>query len=142
MTATVQGTYRYRVSLAVDEEELEYDCTCPVGTDGLFCKHAVAVALSWLENNGAGDFPPDEAAKPKKRVTQAEQLRQYLETLSMPKLRDLLLDAAERDRSFRDKLLLTARSATSKGIADLRGIVNQATRVNRYDETPMTTPNA
>ena len=46
VTATVQGTHRYRVSLAVDEEELEYDCTCPVGTDGLFCKHAVAVALS------------------------------------------------------------------------------------------------
>ena len=132
VTATVQGTYRYRVSLAVDEEELEYDCTCPVGTDGLFCKHAVAVALSWLENSGAETFPPDEAAKPKKkRVTQAEQLRQYLVTLSDAKLRDLLLEAAERDRSFRDKLLLTARSATSKGIADLRGIVNQATRVNR-----------
>ena len=135
VTATVQGTHRYRVSLAVDEEELEYDCTCPVGTDGLFCKHAVAVALSWLENSGAETFPPDEAAKPKKkRITKAEQLRQYLETLSDAKLRDLLLDAAERDRSFRDKLLLTARSATSKGIADLRGIVNQATRVNRYDE--------
>ena len=46
VTATVQGTHRYRVSLSVDEEELEYDCTCPVGTDGLFCKHAVALALS------------------------------------------------------------------------------------------------
>lgn len=135
VAATVQGTHRYHVSLSVSEEELEYDCTCPVGADGLFCKHAVALALSWLGNSGEEAFPPDETLKPKKkRMTKAEQLRQYLETLSEAKLRDLLINAAERDRSFRDKLLLTAKSATSKGIADLRGIVNQATRVNRYDE--------
>ena len=135
VTATVQGTHRYRVSLSVDEEELEYDCTCPVGTDGLFCKHAVALALSWLENSGEEVFPPDDAVKPKKkRISKAEQLRQYLETLPEAKLRDLLMDAAERDRSFRDKLLLTAKSASSKSVGDLRGIVNQATRVNRYDE--------
>lgn len=135
VTATVQGTHRYHVSLAVDAEELEYDCTCPVGADGLFCKHAVAVALSWLENSREKTFPPDASAKPKKkRITKAEQLRQYLDTLPEAQLRDLLMDAAERDRSFRDKLLLTARSASSKGIADLRNIVNQATRVNRYDE--------
>ncbi len=135
VTAAVQGTHRYHVSLSVSEEELEYDCTCPVGADGLFCKHAVALALSWLENSGEETFPPNDTAKPKKkRMTKAEQLRQYLETLPEAKLRDLLMDAAERDRSFRDKLLIAAQSATSKGIADLRGIVNQATRVNRYDE--------
>lgn len=135
VAATVQGTHRYHVSLSVSEEELEYDCICPVGTDGLFCKHAIALALSWLENSGEETFPPNDTAKPKKkRITKTEQLRQYLETLPEAKLRDLLMDAAERDRSFRDKLLLTAKSATSKGIGDLRGIVNQATRVNRYDE--------
>lgn len=135
VTATVKGTHRYRVSLSVDENELAYDCTCPVGADGLFCKHALAVALSWLENSGEATFPPDDSVKPKKkRLSKAEQLRQYLETLPEAKLRDLLMDAAERDRRFRDKLLLTAKSATSKGIADLRGIVNQATRVRRYDE--------
>ena len=29
VTAAVQGTHRYHVSLSVSEEELEYDCTCP-----------------------------------------------------------------------------------------------------------------
>lgn len=135
VTATVQGTHRYHVSLSVDEEELEYDCSCPVGSDGLFCKHAVALALAWLENSGEATFPPDDSVKPKnKRITKTEQLRQYLETLPEAKLRDLLMDAAERDRSLFDKLLLTARSESSQGIAELRGIVNQATRVNRYDE--------
>src|SRR5512132_3639486 len=55
--ASVQGTQRYRVCLRVGvEEELEYECDCPVGDDGDFCKHAVAVALSWLENAGGEVF--------------------------------------------------------------------------------------
>lgn len=39
--ASVQGTQRYRVQLAASpHEELEYECNCPVGQDGTFCKHA------------------------------------------------------------------------------------------------------
>ncbi|WP_343048214.1 hypothetical protein [Paraburkholderia fynbosensis] len=48
--ATVRGTHRYWVELAVDDGELAYECSCPVGDEGVFCKQAVAVALSWLEN--------------------------------------------------------------------------------------------
>src|SRR5438034_3631216 len=59
--ANVQGMQRYRVHLAVDADgELEYECDCPVGDDGTFCKHAVAVALSWLENAGEEVFQPRE----------------------------------------------------------------------------------
>lgn len=133
--ASVQGTHRYRVMLSAGGDKLDFACNCPVGSDGSFCKHAVALALSWLENSGEEAFPPDETAKPKqKRITKAEQLRCYLDTLPETDLRDLLLEAAERDRNFRDKLLFTAKSASSKGTADLRSIINQATRVNRYDE--------
>ena len=136
LTASVHGTYLYDVTLSAGKDgELDYDCTCPVGNDGEFCKHAVAVALSWLENSGEHVFQPDEAAKPKKkRITKAEQLRQYLETLPEDELRDLLMEAADRDRNFRDKLLFTAKSASSKGTANLHGIISQATRINRYDE--------
>jgi hypothetical protein len=39
--ASVQGTQRYRVRLAVGSgEELDYECDCPVGDAGSFCKHA------------------------------------------------------------------------------------------------------
>jgi hypothetical protein len=45
---------------------------------------AVAVALSWLENTGEEVFEPNEttSAKPrKKRKTQGDQIREYLDTL-------------------------------------------------------------
>ena len=48
VTATVQGTHRYRVSLAVDEEELEYDCTCPVGTPRLRAASPTTMPIGWV----------------------------------------------------------------------------------------------
>jgi len=68
--ASVQGTQRYRVRLAAAPDgELDYECDCPVGDEGTFCKHAVAVALSWLENTGEEAFEPSEkeSVKPRKR---------------------------------------------------------------------------
>ena len=50
ITAKVQGTRPYQVELWIEEDDLEYSCTCPVGADGEFCKHCVAVGLAWLEN--------------------------------------------------------------------------------------------
>lgn len=63
ITAKVQGTRPYQVKLWIDKEELEYSCTCPVGADGEFCKHCVAVGLTWLEGgqlklSGKGNSPP------------------------------------------------------------------------------------
>jgi uncharacterized Zn finger protein len=46
--AHVLGTRRYDVKLWVERGRLEYSCTCPVGIDGAFCKHCVAVGLAWL----------------------------------------------------------------------------------------------
>jgi uncharacterized Zn finger protein len=62
--ASVQGTYRYSIELGVgDDGGLTYECDCPVGEDGIFSKHAVAVALSWLENTGEEIFHFDEATQ-------------------------------------------------------------------------------
>ena len=59
LRANVRGTHPYRVELGVgDDGELTYECDCPVGEEGIFCKHAVAVALSWLENTGEEVFMP------------------------------------------------------------------------------------
>ncbi|MXN79703.1 hypothetical protein GR157_33900 [Burkholderia sp. 4701] len=135
LSATVRGTYRYRVEFAVgDDGTLDYACNCPVGDDGAFCKHAVAVALSWLENSGEEVFH-DEAPEParprRKRKTQAELIREYLATLDEDALRNVLLDAAERDRSLRDRLLFDARAATAGDVAGLKAAVRQLARVAR-----------
>jgi uncharacterized Zn finger protein len=134
LSADVQGTHRYHVTLSVDEEgEFFHDCDCPVGSDGIFCKHAVAVALSWIENSGEEVFRAEEEQKPRRaRITKAEQLRQYLDTLPEAELRELLMEAADRDRSFRDRLLFAAKSQGGAGTTELRSIVNQATKISGH----------
>ena len=134
--ASVQGTQRYRVRLAAAPDgELDYECDCPVGDEGTFCKHAVAVALSWLENTGEEVFEPGEkeSVKPrKKRKTRAEQIREYLETLSESALREWLMEAADRDAGIRDKLLFSAKAGAGSDIASLRSVVRQATKVSGF----------
>ncbi len=44
----VCGTYEYEAILAANDRRLDYDCTCPMGEDGDFCKHAVAAGVAWL----------------------------------------------------------------------------------------------
>lgn len=136
LSATVRGTYRYHVEFAVgDGGGLDYACTCPVGDEGAFCKHAVAVALSWLENSGEEVFHDEALEQParsrRKRKTHAELIREYLATLDEDALRNWLLDAAERDRSLRDRLLFDARAANAGDMASLRAAVRQLTRVSR-----------
>ncbi len=132
----VQGTQRYRVRLAATPDgELEYECDCPVGDEGTFCKHAVALALSWLENTGEEVFEPSEkkSAKPrKKRKTQGEQIREYLETLSESALREWLMEAADRDPGIRDKLLFSAKARAGSDISSLKSVVRQATKVSGF----------
>jgi hypothetical protein len=134
--ASVKGTQRYRVRLTAGSDgELEYECDCPVGDDGTFCKHAVAVALSWLENAGEEVFEPseNESAKPrKKRKTHDEQIREYLETLDEIALRGWLIEAADRDRGIRDKLLFSAKAAARGDVASLKSVVRQATRASGF----------
>ncbi len=134
--ASVQGTQRYRVRLAVGaDEELEYECDCPVGDEGDFCKHAVALALSWLENAGEEVFPPSEQESGKtrkKRKTHEEQIREYVETLSDAALREWLMEAADRDRGIRDKLLFSAKAKAGSDTASLKSLVRQATQISGF----------
>ncbi|MFP3500974.1 SWIM zinc finger domain-containing protein [Burkholderia sp. SIMBA_062] len=135
VSASVRGTYRYHVELTADDDgTLDYSCNCPVGEDEVFCKHAVAVALSWLENSGEEVFHETERepSKPRaKRKTHAQRVREYLASLDEHALRHWLLDAAERDRSLRDRLLFEARAANADDVTSLRAAVRQLARVSR-----------
>ncbi len=139
LAADVSGSYLYHVTLSESlDGGLDYDCTCPVGQDGDFCKHAVAVALSWLENHGEESFPPGESPKPrKKRKTQADTQAEYLDTLPEAQLKEWLMEAASRDRGLRDTLLMQARAAGSgrqgaSGLAALRAAVLKAARQSGF----------
>ena len=43
------GRADYEVRVWTKEDGIAYRCSCPVGEEGRFCKHAVAIALAHLE---------------------------------------------------------------------------------------------
>ena len=51
LEALVRGTAPYRVSIWVSHDRIGYACSCPAAADGDFCKHCVAVAITWLERD-------------------------------------------------------------------------------------------
>ena len=102
--AGVQGAERYRVRLELAGGSLAGSCTCPVGHDGLFCKHCVAVGLAWLARTP--DLP-EAAAAPTR-----SELRDRLAALGADALADLLVEEALDDEYLYARLLALTADAT------------------------------
>jgi uncharacterized Zn finger protein len=97
ISASVSGTETYRVKISCNNSRISYDCSCPVGADGNFCKHCVAVSLAWLEND-------------------ASDLRAFLEQQDRDSLIELILDEASNNRTLRERLESEAsRSGSNRG---------------------------
>jgi uncharacterized Zn finger protein len=89
------------------DDGLDYSCDCPLGVDGAFCKHCVAVGLAWLEG----------ALSENARVSM-DEVRSYLEEHDKDVLVRIVMDQAMEDERLRERLLLrTAR--TGGGIPDV-----------------------
>ncbi len=113
LSARVEGTETYRVQLQVTRGEVDYSCTCPVGDDGLFCKHCVAVALTWLA---------EASSAPDQRVGfSLSELRAYLGGQEKSRLVDLLVNHAVMDDALFRALSLEMGSKRkgAKGGPDL-----------------------
>ena len=93
LRATVHGTEDYAVRLWSKDGGLAFSCTCPVGADGDFCKHAVAVSLAWL----ARQAPPTAAMD-------ENVLRERVALHSAHVLAALLVGAARENPTLRAKL--------------------------------------
>ena len=83
LTAQVKGTTTYEVRIWASAEGLAYKCQCPFGSEGMFCKHAIAVALAW-----AAGAPIEEE----------KSLEEELKSLTRPELYDIL-EAVGKDAS-------------------------------------------
>lgn len=130
LIATVTGTREYVVKLAAADDRLTYRCSCPVGAEGGFCKHAVAVALSWLNASRSGKTKAGDTAL----LVTLDDLRPRLLQQPAEKLADLLLDVATRDDRLRKKLLREAARASRKGFdfSTYRKAIDRATRTGGF----------
>lgn len=114
LTAKVHGTRPYRVKLWEDDGELDYECNCPVGGGGAFCKHCVAAGLAWSAADQKGT-DPELAAGSTNSIT-GQDIRKHLMGLEKKALVEMLLEqAGEEEPFYRHLLTLTARSG-KKGL--------------------------
>ncbi|MHB1553954.1 MAG: SWIM zinc finger family protein [Acidimicrobiales bacterium] len=100
--ATVRGSAPYEVRLGVEDGEPVFSCTCPVGADGSFCKHAVALVLVATDPRSTLSEPDVDAEV---------DVRAYLEGLGHERLVDLVLELAAADELALARLRLDAAKA-------------------------------
>jgi len=110
LAAEVHGTQVYRVRVCInDKNKLKGACNCPHAQEGNFCKHLVALCLTWRGELGGEAPAHDEAAARKvaaaaKRArTQAENratLRRFVQSQSAEALAERLWNWAENDRDL------------------------------------------
>ncbi len=129
ITASVQGTHRYQVKLWIEDDELDYSCTCPVGNDGEFCKHCVAVGLAWLEQ------PEVHSRKKSRRTTiTMDDVKKYLSKQEKKALIKMLMDQSKDDEQLRQRLLMKAAKNNPKGLdlATYKNAINDAVGTNDF----------
>lgn len=130
LTARVAGTEDYRVKLWADGDDLGYSCSCPLGDDGEFCKHCVAVGLAWLEETEA----KGKRGRTGSSVATMEDVRALLERQDKSRLVEMLLNEALENESLRERLLLeTARLNPERvSLATYRHALKRAIRTGNY----------
>src|ERR1043165_4156930 len=130
VAAKVSGTEDYRIKLWAERGRLGYSCSCPVGDDGEFCKHCVAVALAWIEESGG----KGKRDKSKQSAATLEDVRAFLEQQDKGKLVEMLLNEALESDSLRERLFLeTARMNPERiDLATYRRAIKDATGTNDY----------
>ena len=118
--ATVVGNDDYRVTLKPAGRTLDWSCTCPLGEEGTFCKHAVAAGLAWLAREGKSG---DDLAG----------LRAHLESESKESLAEILVEQAANDPELRARLESAAlRRGPPQDVKSMKDAVNKAFAVRGF----------
>ncbi|HEY5884269.1 MAG TPA: SWIM zinc finger family protein, partial [Pyrinomonadaceae bacterium] len=120
ISARVVGNDTYRVRLSCRNNRIIHKCTCPVGEDGNFCKHCVAVGLAWVYRS---------ADKP----AATSSLQTFLENMDHRELVKLVLSEAAHNRRLRDNLEFEVACSVGPDLAVFKKIVTEATRTSGVD---------
>jgi uncharacterized Zn finger protein len=128
ITATVLGTHDYAVWLKDAGKEFDYECDCPLGIDGAFCKHCVAVGLAWIERG---------AKIPAKKLSKGEkEFRTSLEKKNKSELIEMILEEISVNKTWREKLFLrmTEQEFSPGNLSRFKQAIDRAFRFNGFIE--------
>jgi uncharacterized Zn finger protein len=109
VTATVQGSRRYEVTVDLTEEAVSATCTCPYTGPG-DCKHVVAVLLDVTENP-----PADES----------ERIETVIDDVSFDDLRSFVVDELARNPETRERFLARFGDTHEQSVDEFRADVEQ-----------------
>jgi len=123
ISAKVHGSRTYDVRLKVMPNKnapasLDYTCTCPVGQDGDFCKHCVALGLAWLEKTDEieeAEFSEPSASTTNKKISD-DDIRSWLESQDTKIILDMLMVQVTTDGRLREELVLKITKENAVGI--------------------------
>ena len=105
ITARVQGSELapYQVRFWSEKQQLQWGCACPLGDEGSFCKHLVAVGLAYLADGEIDNEPDiDSGVTP-------EEIQELLKPLDRAALEDLIAQRAPWDEQMLAELRLLSR---------------------------------
>lgn len=120
LAARVEGTEDYTVVLRLDGGAIRFSCSCPMGEREEFCKHCVAVALTYAEavtspatideeDDTGEDFDDDEFDDALPKVRTLDDVQSYFASCHKDQLIELLLEVALQSDEWRARLKRKAR---------------------------------
>ena len=114
----VLGTQPYRVHISIKSGKINWSCSCPLGEDGEFCKHCVAVGLAIHEISSI--------SKSKTKSITFVDVEKYLLLLDKRELVKIIIDAAkDSDRVYNKIFIETAsKSKDASEVATLKDIID------------------
>jgi len=134
--ARVSGNENYRVQLWTEGDQIEGECSCPMGDDGVFCKHCVATGLAILVGqaeyvDSAGTEDAKRRPGRKEKAITPDDVRAYLAGQDKDRLVELIMERLPLDDELRQKLFLCVARSDKGGInvSAYRKAIADATRV-------------
>ncbi len=116
VTARVADSRVHRVKIWRSRGELQFSCSCPAGREETFCKHCVAVGLTWvISAERAQTGGPAADAGTEKDDHARTKLQDHLRGLERGRLVSLLLEATDYDDILRRRLLMETIGVTGHG---------------------------
>lgn len=109
ITAKVYGTDDYRVKLWEKGGKIGYSCDCPIGIEGAFCKHCVAVGLAWISSN-------ENLESTKGSVVDMGDIGKWLDSQDKSTLVEMLMQQVLEDDRLHQKLLIKAATHNAQAL--------------------------
>lgn len=106
--AKVIGSDSYQVKLRIEGNNTQFSCTCPMGQAGSFCKHNVAVGLTYLDQKSG-------KLVEKPRIT-IDDVRKWLESQNKKDLINVVIEHALYDERLLRQLFLKVTKNSPDGV--------------------------